>query len=83
MQPGVLGQASLLLFAAKATLFAVATFFVAAFDVVAELQPVELQDDWLQVVLAFFGASVAKELTDTNRNRAERTAEMKFFMMKI
>ena len=45
MQPGVLGQVTLLLFAAKATLLAGAAFFVAAFDVVAELQPVELQDD--------------------------------------
>lgn len=50
--------------------------------VVLQLEP---QEDWLQVDLAFFGAfgaSVAKVLTETNRNRAERAAEMKFFMMK-
>lgn len=72
-QSGVDGQHSVSTFA---------TFFIVAdFVLVAELQLLELHDDWLHVALAFFGASVAKLLTDASRNRADRAAEMKFFMV--
>ena len=80
-QVGEVGQHSP---AACPTLVAVTAFFVtAAFGAAAAGQLLVLQADWLQIALAFLGASVANVLTEINRNRAERTAEMRFFMMKI
>ena len=58
------------------SLSALATFLAVA----AGLQ-LEPQADLLQVVLAFFGASVANEPNDTNRNRRAVNAAMMLFFM--